>query len=133
MMDNELAALVIELQQQVIELQAQLAMAQDDLTVSRHQCLTYYFMLDEFRSANYEFSGTIEKIRQQNNDTIFVVVAGDKKNRYIWDTRQFLAADIIKGMGVLVTANVLRIVSRRNDHQQDGFLYCLPVETIRKI
>lgn len=132
-MDNELAARVISLQQQVIELQQLLMAAQDDLTVSRHQCLTYYFMLDEFRSANYEFSGTIEKIRQQNNDTIFVVVAGDKKNRYIWDTRQFLAADIIKGMGVLVTANVLRIVSRRNDHQQDGFLYCLPVETIRKI
>ncbi len=132
-MDSELAAMVISLQQQIIELQQLLMATQDDLTVSRHQCLTYYFMLDEFRSANYEFSGTIEKIRQQNNDTIFVVVAGDKKNRYIWDTRQFLAADIIKGMGVLVTANVLRIVSRRNDHQQDGFLYCLPVETIRKI
>ncbi len=132
-MNEELAALVISLQQQVIELQQLLMAAQDDLTVSRHQCLTYYFMLDEFRSANYEFSGIIDKIRQQNNDTVFKVTAGDKSNRYVWDTRQFLAAGIYKGMAVLVTANVMRIVSLHTSNQLDGFLYCLPVETIRKI
>ncbi len=132
-MDNELATLVISLQQQVIELQQQVITNQDDLTASRSQCLTFYFMLEKFQSANYEFSGIIEKIRKQNHDTIFVVIAGDKRNRYIWDTRQFLAAGIYEGMAVLVTANVMRIVSRRTSNQLDGFLYCLPVETIRKI
>ena len=132
-MDNELAARVISLQQQAIDFQQEIIKIIEDLYIARHHGLTLWAMLEKFQSANYEFSGIIEKIRKQNHDTIFVVIAGDKRNRYIWDTRQFLAAGIYEGMAVLVTANVMRIVSRRTSNQLDGFLYCLPVETIRKI
>ncbi len=133
MMDNELAAIVISLQQQIIELQEQLLDTQDDLTAMRAQCLTYFSIAADAQSANYEFSGIIDRIRQEGDNTVFLVESASKRNRYTWPTKQFEKRNIANGCEVVVTANVSRIITIHKFHHEDGIMCCLPVLTIRKI
>lgn len=134
-MDNELAARVISLQQQVIELQEQLAMVQDDLSVSRQQCLSFYFMIQDIKFPNHEFIGILETIDYLTDDVnvVLTIRDGHKGNRYVIDARRFKKRNIFEGAEVQVTGNIADIVTLQWGHQRDHFIYAIPVAMIREI
>lgn len=121
------------LQQLIIKLQQQLLAVQDDLAVSRQQCLSFFFMIDDIRTPNHEFIGTIDKIQTRNNDKVFIITDGDKHNRYVMDIRRFRKRSIIEGMEVHVTGNIADLVSLKTPHRPDGFIYAIPVATIFEV
>ncbi len=134
-MDSELAAMVISLQQQVIELQQHIIATEDDLAVSRQQCLSFYFMIQDIKFPNHEFIGILETIDYRDNgvNVVLTIRDGNKANRYVIDTRRFKKRNIFEGAEVQVTGNIADIITLPWGHQRDHFIYAIPIAMIREI